>query len=499
MNFVNFSLIWMKDPRIDLLISRLKLSVSPLLERPSPSLPNMISPFSLSSVFRSSGPRRLIAATALLALSGLASTAVHAAETVRISQKDLHNKIHGFWIGQIVGNYVGFPFENLYTDEPLPVLIDRYYDYRDAGSGLRMNLDDRRAYIHIMADAMGGAWSDDDTDVELVTLHAVEKHGLELNYEQMTQMWRAHINRFIWSASRIARDLMEAGQRPPATGSRALNPHWYSLSAQLKTEIWGVFYAGMPTPAALRAQWDASIQHDAWAVHPSIVYASMFSEAFFEKDPEKLVQAALKRIPTDSPYARGIRDVLAWHQEHSDWRTVRGLLHEKYFHEIDGFRPPAPVLGSMINGLTGIMAFLYGEGDFTRTIAIATTAGYDCDNQAATLGGLLGVMHGADSIPSRFTLNLPSRGRWTVPFNDTYINYSRDNLPNRFSISDLVNRIGAITEKAVLAQGGRRLEENGQVFYEIPTQTTITLPDAVVSVAPVNATENKTTGPLIDR
>ena len=44
------------------------------------------------------------------------------------------------------------------------------------------------------------SWTDDDTDVEFVTLHAVEKYGLNINYEQITQMWKKHINRFIFAA-----------------------------------------------------------------------------------------------------------------------------------------------------------------------------------------------------------------------------------------------------------------------------------------------------------
>ena len=53
-----------------------------------------------------------------------------------------------------------------------------------------MRDNDRRGYTNIMAHAMGGAWTDDDTDVEFVTLHAVEKYGLNINYEQITQMWK---------------------------------------------------------------------------------------------------------------------------------------------------------------------------------------------------------------------------------------------------------------------------------------------------------------------
>ncbi len=439
---------------------------------------------------------------AFLAIAGLpliAAAAQPPAPLRSITREELREKISGFWLGQLVGNYMGFPFENLYTDEPIPILVDRYHDFRDAGPGLRMNLDDRRAYIHIMADALGGAWSDDDTDVELVTLHAVEAHGLGLTYPQITAAWRAHINRFIWSASRSARDLMEQGHLPPATGSRALNPHWFSISSQLKNEIWGVFYAGMPAAAARRAEWDARIMADDWATHPDIVYVSMVSAAFFETDPRRLVESALARLPEDSPYARGIRDVLRWRETHSDWRDVRRLLHERYYREVDGFVVPVPVLGSVINGLCGIMALLYGEGDFTRTVAIATSAGYDCDNQAATLGGLLGVMHGADSIPERFTHDLPSRGRWTAPFNDTYINYSRDNLPNHFTITGLVDRILAVTETAILASGGQRVEEDGIPVYKIQTDATLELAELAAPAAGIAPGNTADSIPTIDR
>jgi hypothetical protein len=414
----------------------------------------------------------------LLYLFLFVSAQTSGAESARISRAELREAIHGWWIGQLVGNYLGFPFENLYADEPIPVLIERYHDFRDAGSGLRMNTDDRRAYIRIMADAFGGAWSDDDTDVELVTLHAVEAHGLGLDYEQVTTFWRAHINRFVWSASRIARDLMEQGHLPPATGSRALNEHWFSISSQLKTEIWGVFYAGMPHAAVRRAEWDARIMTDAWATHPDMLYAAMISAAFFEKDPRKLVEGALAHVPDGSPFARGVRELLRWRDEHPDWRTARAMLHERYYREVDGFVVPAPILGSVINGLCGVMALLYGDGDFTRTLAIATSAGYDCDNQAATIGGLLGVIHGAGAIPEHFTHDMPSRGRWSVPFNDTYVNYSRDGLPNRFSISALVDRILAVTEKAIVASGGTRTETGSDgVVYLVAVDATVELPE----------------------
>ncbi len=388
----------------------------------------------------------------------------------KISEETLREKIRGYWIGQLAGNYVGFPFENLYTDEAIPILIDRYYNFKDADTlQVKMNINDRRAFTNIMADALGGAWSDDDTDIEFVTLFAVEKYGLDISYSEITEMWKLHINRFIWSAARQARDLMESGYLPPVTGSKALNDYWYRITSQLMNEIWGVFYPGMLQTAAERSEWGARIMTDDWATHPDIVYGVMFSASFFETDMVKLMQLAMERLPLQSPFRQGMLDVLQYHSKYDDWRETRKLIHEKYYATIDGFTIPYPVGGAIINGLASMVALLYGEGDFTRTVAIATSMGYDCDNQAATCGGLIGILNGACQIPEKFTLELPSRSKWEKPFNNQYINYSRDGLPNYNNLDDIINRILTITEKAILEDGGQKFMEAGKVVFLVKT------------------------------
>ena len=66
--------------------------------------------------------------------------------------------------------------------------------------------------------------------------------------------------------------------------------------------------------------------------------------------------------------------------------------------------------------------------DDSEDVTEATdSAGYECDNQAATMAGLIGVMRGADVIPERFTHELGPR-RWETPFNDSYVNFARDGI-----------------------------------------------------------------------
>ena len=44
-----------------------------------------------------------------------------------------------------------------------------------------------------------------------------------------------------------------------------------------------------------------------------------------------------------------------------------------------------------VNLATGVMALLYGNGDYKRTVQIATLSGWDSDNSTASLGGLFGL------------------------------------------------------------------------------------------------------------
>lgn len=362
-----------------------------------------------------------------------------------ISEKELHDKISAFWLGQLIGNYFGLPFENNYVEEPVPFLVDRIYTYKD-DEAIKLNRDDWRGFIPIFMDAVEGAFADDDTDIEFVTLHAVEKYGLDITYPEITEMWKKHINRRIWVANRTARSLMSRGLVAPETGRKENNRNWFQIDPQLVNEIWSAFYPGMTVQAAERALWGARITNDDWGTHPTIAYGVMISAAFFEKDVQKLVQMAIKALPDEGPFAEGIRDVVRWHKENDNWRDTRKMIHEKYFRYKKGsYEAPVSVVSSLNNGLCGIMAILYGEGDFMKTVGIAASAGYDCDNQAATCAGLVGVLQGTKGLPANIV----------EEFNNQYVCFTRDDLPVATPLSDITDRIAAIAKRAILENGGR--------------------------------------------
>ena len=204
----------------------------------------------------------------------------------KISKTELKDKIAGAWIGQMVGNIYGLPFENKFVDEPAP---ESRFPF-----GYTKNIDKLQKY--------NGAFSDDDTDVEYIYLLLMEKYGVEPTYANMREGWMYHIRDRVWLANRAALGLMHLGFTPPFTGDENLNPHWYQIDPQLINEIWAYTAPGMISYAAGKSDWAARITSDSWAVSPTVLYGAMYADAFFCKDIRKLITRALKELPADDRY-----------------------------------------------------------------------------------------------------------------------------------------------------------------------------------------------------
>ena len=102
-------------------------------------------------------------------------------------------------------------------------------------------------------------------------------------------------------------------------------------------------------------------------------------------------------------------------------------MAESYFHQ----EPLASktIWNANLNGAAGVLAQLYGAGDFQKTLDLSCAMGFDADNQAATLAGLLGVILGRDGLPDDLLFPVPEFG-WSEPFNDFYKNVTRYDMPD---------------------------------------------------------------------
>jgi len=366
---------------------------------------------------------------------------------LKISAEEYQDKVYASWLAQCIGNIYGLPHENRYIDEPGPETFP--YGYSE---------DDER-----LKEA-NGAFSDDDTDIEYMYLLSMEKYGPEPTYEQLANSWKYHVRDRVWLANRAALGAMHYGFTPPVTGMKDYNPHWFQIDPQLVNEVWAVTAPGMVDYAAAKSGWAARITDDDWGIEPTIHYGAMYSAAFFESGIHKLIDIGTATLPEGSRFAQTVEEMKALYKKYpNDWKQARKEMAEKYYHNepID----TKTIWNANLNGACGILALLYGEGDFQKTLDLSCAIGFDADNQAATMSGLLGVVHGTKGLPKNLLFPFPDLN-WKQPFNDLYKNITRHDMPDA-GLKDMAARMVKQGEKIILMKEGRRVTENGKDFYII--------------------------------
>jgi hypothetical protein len=172
--------------------------------------------------------------------------------------------------------------------------------------------------------------------------------------------------------------------------------------------------------------------------------AAMYSAAFFESDPRKVVEAGLAAIPAESGYGRIIRDVLSWSALYpNDWTKTWTLIEQRWNHDdvcVDGALAPFNI-DAKINGAYIALGLLYGRGDFARTIEIATRAGQDSDCNPSNAGGVLGTILGYSKIPDTWKRGIPALATRKFAYTD-------------YSLDDIVASTVTRALKVVQAAGG---------------------------------------------
>jgi len=358
-----------------------------------------------------------------LLLAGLAITS-RAPSLLTLPADVYVDKVRGAWQATMVANHTGLAHEGKYLDEP------------SSAEAIELVLLDQ--------------WrTDDDTAVEWVDLHILETYGLDPTYAQIRNEWIDHLNNDIWVSTLQARRLMDQGVLPPETGSAALNPEGvWSIDAQLQTELFGMIAPGLPAQASRRATYFARVTNSGLAVDVSAFYATLYALAFFESDVPTLISSAQTRFAPRSPVHRIVASVLEWQRRFpSDWRETRRRIREAYDTD--------PIWwASKVNFASTLMALLYGDGDLTQTLTIATLAGWDADNNATTSAGLLGLIYGYQNLPNTI------RNATEVYFNEDVTGH----MPQTQTVPEIAARTQALAE-VVVRQAGGWIRDN---VYVIP-------------------------------
>ncbi len=287
---------------------------------------------------------------------------------VKISRKEFHDRVLGCWTGKNIGGTLGAPFEG----------------------GREMN----EACFYTQ-DLKGKPTPNDDLDLQLVWLSALERFGAyTLDERALGEYWLDRITA-AWNEYGVCLYNLRNGLIPPLSGA-CNNDRWkYSNGAWIRSEIWACLFPGSPDEAAQMAYYDACCDHCGDGIYAEVFTATLESAAFLIRDVRELVRIGLSRIPAGSRIARSVKLACDCYDKKVPFREARGKIVADNA-DLGFFQAPGN-LGFMMLGL------LYGEGDFGKTVSLATNCGDDTDCTAGTAGAILGIMLGRSGIPRKWT------------------------------------------------------------------------------------------------
>jgi hypothetical protein len=301
-------------------------------------------------------------------------------ETVPVSR--LEDKIRGGWAGQMIGVSFGAPTEFRFQGQIVPE--DALPEWRP--------------------DMVRNALDQDDLYVDMTFAAVLDEKGLDATTDDFGTMFR-DAKYHLWHANLAARRALKRGVPATLSGTPAYNAHANDIDFQIEADFIGLMAPGLPRASndlCLRA---GRVMNHGDGILGGVFVSGMYSAAFFESDPRRIVEAGLATLPPNSPYARVVRDVLEWSRQFpDDWTHVWQLINEKW-----DAREPCPAgaldpfnIDAKINGAYVALGLLYGNGDFQKTMVIATRGGQDSDCNPASALGVLGVVLGFGGIPEEY-------------------------------------------------------------------------------------------------
>ena len=400
-------------------------------------------------------------------------------EKITIQKAELLDKLEGFWLGQSIANWTGLITEMNKIGFSKDGKQEPFYTSENWGKMNEKSWGSSQiiGFKFAKKDSIWG--SDDDTDIEYMYQELLlDKNTLLLTDNQIRDGWLKHIKKeeqnYLWVSNQKAFDLMINGILPPETSSPNLNPHYEMIDAQLTTEVFGLYSPLNPEYALLMSTLPVRTVARENAEWISQFYIIMHSLSYFNKDEisvkEKInliADEARKILPNDSYSAKMYDYVKEKYQSGITWEAARDSLNLRYqINQMDNYMWATKsdscygCFAAGINFGASIISLLYGEGDYIKTVKIATLCGWDSDNPAATWGGMLGFIYGADEIKKMFEVEMSEK----YNIHRTRINFSNDGIDD---FKNMALKSMRIIEKVVTEKLNGKSDNNKLVLNKI--------------------------------
>ncbi len=326
------------------------------------------------------------------------------------SPLDLEDKIHGAWMGRICGCMVGKTVEGIRTNELVPFLketgnypMHRYILQSDLSDEI-LNKYKYHFPSKCYADAIDGMPVDDDTNYTVLYQEIVQKYGRDFTPFDVSRAWLHYQPKDAYcTAERVAFCNFVKGYTPPESAIYK-NPYREWIGAQIRADYFGYINPGNPELAAEMAWRDASISHTKNGIYGEMFVAAMLAVAAETKNIKDIILGGLAQIPHTSRLHEDIMFVVDGFENGVSQSECFKSIHEKYDeHSAHDW------CHTISNAMIVAASLLYGGGDYGKSICMSVETGFDTDCNGATVGSILGMANGIESIPKC----------WIEPINDT--------------------------------------------------------------------------------
>ncbi len=321
----------------------------------------------------------------LLSSCNPSGTSSQLPERVTMSKDLLRDKIKGGWAGKTIGCTYGGASEFKFTGCLIPEYVQ--FDWNDT-------------IIKWWYDY--GSWLYDDMYMNATFVAVCDSLGEDAPADAFAEAF-ANADYSLWHANQAARYNLLTGIKAPESGQWQHNFHANDIDFQIEADFIGLMAPGMINSAVNLCDRVGHIMNYGDGYYGGVFVASMYTLAFISDDIEFVVTEALKTIPAESGFHQCISDVLRFYKQYpDDWKQTWFEVEKRWEEHHFCATYEAYNIEAKINAAYIVIGLLYGQGDFTRTIDIATRCGQDSDCNPSNAAGILGAMFGYSQIPEQY-------------------------------------------------------------------------------------------------
>lgn len=341
------------------------------------------------------------------------------------------DKFYGAWLGRAAGCALGKPLE-------APVFMNgsggrpgwhniklwfegagqwpiRHYTPSESAAKEQYGLEIARwSSLGSCGDRIRFMETDDDIRYTVLGLLMLERHGLDFNSWDVGKLWHRHLTfgqvftaeaqsylNFARVTAYINGEQPEDWEKHIRWCRSYLNPFREWIGAQIRVDGYAYGAAGRPELAAELAWRDASFSHEKNGIYGAMFCSAMIAAAFVENDVKRIVEIGLSEIPKNCRLAEDVALAVQIAEETEDALELVAKIWESFKHY--------QAVHTNNNAALCAAALIHSGGDFEKGITTAVLGGWDTDCNGATVGSILGALHGAAELPES----------WTAPLNDT--------------------------------------------------------------------------------